>query len=321
MTALITSGEPAGIGPDIVIDACAEQALDVVVLGDKHVFTTRAALLGKEIEWVDFQGQTLSPKVGRCYLWHIDASADVIPGQLNPANAAYVYAQLDTAIEACLNKQFDALVTAPVHKAVLNGANNYFSGHTEYLQEKTRTKHVVMMLSSADLAVALVTTHLPLSQVPAAITKERLRLTLDVLLQGLKNQLGIARPQIYVAGLNPHAGEEGYLGHEEIDIISPVLDDYRDHCIGPLAADTMFSTENRAHADVFLAMYHDQGLGVLKSHAFGQAVNITLGLPFIRTSVDHGTALSLAGSGDASSDSLLCAISKAMRKGTLCQSA
>ncbi|MFM1955799.1 MAG: 4-hydroxy-L-threonine phosphate dehydrogenase, NAD-dependent, partial [Pseudomonadota bacterium] len=241
----------------------------------------------------------------------IKTEEDVLAGQLNPSNGAYVIEMLSTATDGCLSGLFDAMVTAPVHKGIINQAGMAFTGHTEFLAEQSNTSQVVMILVGGGMRVALATTHLPLTKVSAAITKETLTETIRILHTDLVNKFGIQQPRIVVAGLNPHAGEGGYLGDEEIKTITPVLDQLRNEgldLIGPLPADTMFSEKNIAQTDAFLAMYHDQGLAVLKHASFGEGVNVTLGLPFIRTSVDHGTALDLAGTGNIEIGSLLAAI-------------
>ena len=246
---------------------------------------------------------------------HIPLVEPVELGQLNPANAAYVIEQLRRSADYAMSGRSVGVATAPVQKSVINDAGIGFSGHTEYYQEFAGVDRVVMMLATKTLRVALATTHLPLRDVPDAITKERLHQVIDILLHDLKTKFKIAKPRILVCGLNPHAGEDGYLGREEIDVINPVLAIYRAQGIDmtlSLPADTLFTPENLKDADAVLAMYHDQGLPVLKSQGFGEAVNITLGLPFIRTSVDHGTALSLAGTGQAKSSSLHVAVDLAL---------
>jgi len=231
-----------------------------------------------------------------------------VPGKLDPANSRYVLAVLDRAVRGCLEGEFDAMVTAPVHKGVINDAGIGFTGHTEYLAERAKAAHVVMMLVGGGLRVALATTHLPLSQVPGAITTENLLRTLQVLDADLRRRFRIARPRILVAGLNPHSGESGHLGREDIEVIAPAIAAAADAGIaarGPIPADTLFVPERLKAADCALAMYHDQGLPVLKYASFGRGVNVTLGLPFVRTSVDHGTALELAGTGKADPGSLI----------------
>jgi 4-hydroxythreonine-4-phosphate dehydrogenase len=277
----LTSGEPAGIGPEI----CARLAreADVVVIGD------RTLLAG-------------CPRIE-----HVPLARPVTPGKLDPANAPYVLAVLDRAIRGCLQGEYAAMVTAPVQKSVINDAGIAFTGHTEYLAEKAHASQVVMMLVGGGLRVALATTHLPLASVPAAITIDGLLATLRVVNADLKRRFRIAQPRILVSGLNPHSGESGHMGREDIDVIAPALERAAREGIdakGPIPADTLFVPERLKHADAVLAMYHDQGLPVLKYASFGRGVNVTLGLPFIRTSVDHGTALDLAGTGKADAGSL-----------------
>jgi 4-hydroxythreonine-4-phosphate dehydrogenase len=277
----LTSGEPAGIGPEI----CARIArdADVVVIGDRSLLSN-------------------VPRVE-----HVPLARPVTPGKLDPANARYVLAVLDRAIGGCLSGEYDAMVTAPVQKSVINDAGIAFTGHTEYLAEKARASPVVMMLVGGGLRVALATTHLPLADVPRAISIDGLLSVLRVVNADLQRRFRIARPRILVAGLNPHSGESGHMGREDIDIISPALELAAREGIdakGPIPADTLFVPERVKNADAVLAMYHDQGLPVLKYASFGRGVNVTLGLPFVRTSVDHGTALDLAGTGRADSTSL-----------------
>ncbi|MFN2644963.1 MAG: 4-hydroxythreonine-4-phosphate dehydrogenase PdxA [Burkholderiales bacterium] len=280
----LTSGEPAGVGPELCVRV-AREALDaeLVVIGDR-------SLLGG------------APRVE-----HVPLARAVTPGRLDAANAGYVLTVLDRALGGCLSGEFAAMVTAPVQKSVINDAGMPFTGHTEYLAERSKSEHVVMMLVGGGLRVALATTHLPLAEVPRAITAESLGRTLRVLDADLRRRFRIARPRILVAGLNPHSGESGHLGREDIDAIAPAIADARGAGIdasGPIPADTLFVPERLKNADAALAMYHDQGLPVLKYASFGRGVNITLGLPFIRTSVDHGTALDLAGTGRADAGSL-----------------
>lgn len=293
----------------------AQQAMDanITVIADQHAITARAQALKLPLSIQPYIPDNSSTHTGHgelCVL-HIPAASTVVAGQLNKANSAYVLDTLQTAVDGCTDGAFDAMVTAPVHKGVINDAGISFTGHTEFLADYTHTPQVVMMLVGGGMRVALATTHLPLSQVSAAITHESLTKTIRILQHDLIHRFGIAKPIIYVAGLNPHAGEGGYLGDEEINVITPVLNQLRDegyNLIGPLPADTMFSQKNLQNADAFLAMYHDQGLSVLKYASFGEGVNVTLGLPIIRTSVDHGTALDIAGSGLADIGSLLTAI-------------
>ena len=312
----VTSGEPAGIGPDICLSLAGRvDERPVVVLADMQMLRQRAKQLGNPVELVAYQGQEQSSLSGQLFVEHIPLVEPVELGQLNPANAAYVIEQLRRSAEYAMSGRSVGVATAPVQKSVINDAGITFSGHTEYYQEFAGVDRVVMMLATKTLRVALVTTHLPLRDVPDAITKERLHQVIDILIHDLKTKFKIATPRILVCGLNPHAGEDGYLGREEIDVINPVLEIYRAQGIDmtlSLPADTLFTPENLKDADAVLAMYHDQGLPVLKSQGFGEAVNITLGLPFIRTSVDHGTALSLAGTGQAKSSSLHVAVDLAL---------
>jgi len=317
---VITSGEPAGIGPDICI-GLAPHTLDtrLVVLGDIDVLSSRARQLKAPLQ-INLLA-TLDDAIpqhfpGFLNVYPIKAEQAVIPGELDAANAKYVVKMLDIATQACLTGKVDAMVTGPVHKGIINDAGISFTGHTEYLAKLTGTPLPVMMLETEGLRVALVTTHLPLRDVASSITKQRLADTITILHQDLATKYAIAHPKIYICGINPHAGESGHLGDEELKIIQPVLSHLRKQgmdLIGPLAADTIFSPENLQQADAFLAMYHDQGLPVLKYRGFGRAINVTLGLPIIRTSVDHGTALSLAGTGQADEHSLMLAIEAARR--------
>ena len=312
----VTSGEPAGIGPDICLSLAGRvDKRPVVLLADMQMLQQRAKQLGNPVELVAYQGQEQSSLSGQLFVEHIPLIEPVELGQLNPANAAYVIEQLRRSADYAMSGCSVGVATAPVQKSVINDAGITFSGHTEYYQEFAGVDRVVMMLATKTLRVALVTTHLPLRDVPDAITKERLHQVIDILIHDLKTKFKIATPRILVCGLNPHAGEDGYLGREEIDVINPVLEIYRAQGIDmtlSLPADTLFTPENLKDADAVLAMYHDQGLPVLKSQGFGEAVNITLGLPFIRTSVDHGTALSLAGTGQAKASSLQVAVDLAL---------
>ncbi len=313
----ITSGEPAGIGPDICLSLSHFNSLrPLVVLASKALLQQRAEQLGIAVNLVDYHQQSLAAKSGELYVKHVELTAPVIAGQLNPLNSSYVLAQLTEAARACMTGEVAGVVTAPVQKSVINEAGIAFSGHTEFFQEYAKVPRVVMLLATQQLRVALVTTHLPLKDVAAAITKQRLIQILDILISDLRTKFAIQAPKILVCGLNPHAGEGGYLGREEIDIIEPVLAQYRAQGIDvghAMPADTLFQPKYLKDADAVLAMYHDQGLPVLKSQGFGEAVNITLGLPFIRTSVDHGTALDLAGTGKASSSSLKVATTLALQ--------
>jgi 4-hydroxythreonine-4-phosphate dehydrogenase len=308
----VTPGEPAGIGPDL----CAMIAgrllpARVVFVTDRDLLAARASALGLNLTIPGFEEPAAGQPVS---LLHVPLAAPVHAGRLDPANSRHVLRTLEIACDGCAAGRFDALATAPVHKGVINDAGIAFTGHTEFLAERLGVPQVVMMLAGGGLRVALATTHLPLRAVAAAITAEGLERTLRVLLDDLKYRFAIARPHVIVAGLNPHAGESGHLGREEIEVISPVLERLRaegHRLSGPLPADTLFQPERLRDCDCVLAMYHDQGLPVLKYASFGEGINITLGLPIIRTSVDHGTALELAGSGKAKPDSLLAAITLA----------
>jgi 4-hydroxythreonine-4-phosphate dehydrogenase len=298
----ITSGEPAGIGPDICVMLAQHRInADITVIGDADMLTARARQLN-----IDFSQKNIL---------HIPTNAPVVTGKLDPANSPYVLATLTAAITGCKNGQFDAIVTAPVHKGVINDAGIAFTGHTEFFAEQTHTEKVVMMLVGGDIRVALATIHLALKEVSSAITRDSLESTIRILHQDLVTKFGLPKPQILVCGLNPHAGEDGYLGREEIETINPVLLKLRAEgmtLIGALPADTLFTQHNLEKADAVLAMYHDQGLPVLKYASFGGGVNITLGLPIIRTSVDHGTALDLAGSGNINIGSMQAAVDLAI---------
>lgn len=312
----VTSGEPAGIGPDICLNlANREDLRPVVVLADIDMLKQRIEQLGFEVELVLYSGQTEPSLNGQLYVEHIALAKPVILGCLDAENASYVLEQLHRSADYALSGKSVGVATAPVQKSIINDAGIVFSGHTEYYQEFAHVDRVVMMLATKTLRVALATTHLPLRDVPDAITQERLHQVIDILIHDLKTKFKINQPRILVCGLNPHAGEDGYLGREEIDVINPVLEEYRAQGVQmslSLPADTLFTSENLKDADAVLAMYHDQGLPVLKSQGFGEAVNITLGLPFIRTSVDHGTALSLAGTGQAKASSLHVAVDLAL---------
>ena len=312
----VTSGEAAGIGPDICLSlANRVDERPIVVLADLNMLKSRAQSLNLDVKIIEYQGQTQSCAAGELYVEHIAVAEEVVLGQLNPKNSAYVLEQLRRSADYAMTGQSVGVATAPVQKSVINEAGIAFSGHTEYYQECAAVARVVMMLATKTLRVALATTHLPLRAVPDAITPERLQQVIDILIHDLKSKFKIEAPKILVCGLNPHAGEDGYLGMEEIQVINPVLETYRQQGINmslSLPADTLFTPENLKDADAVLAMYHDQGLPVLKSQGFGEAINITLGLPFIRTSVDHGTALSLAGTGLAKSSSLHVAVDLAL---------
>ncbi|MBN3200686.1 4-hydroxythreonine-4-phosphate dehydrogenase PdxA [Pectobacterium brasiliense] len=316
---VITPGEPAGIGPDLVI-ALAQQTwpVELVICADPDLLLSRALQLSMPLTLCDYQpGQPAQPQqAGSLTILPIAAPATIIPGQLNVANSAYVVETLARACDGCLNGEFAALITGPVHKGIINDAGVPFSGHTEFFADRSRCDRVVMMLATEELRVALATTHLPLAAVSAAITRQSLHEVITILHHDLQTKFGIAQPQIYVCGLNPHAGEGGHMGREELDVINPALDELRQQgitLVGPLPADTLFQPKYLQHADAVLAMYHDQGLPVLKYQGFGRAVNITLGLPFIRTSVDHGTALELAATGSADPGSFITALNLAIK--------
>ncbi|MDE8744130.1 4-hydroxythreonine-4-phosphate dehydrogenase PdxA [Pectobacterium polaris] len=316
---VITPGEPAGIGPDLVI-ALAQQAwpVELVICADPDLLLSRALQLSMPLTLRDYQpGQPAQPQqAGSLTILPISAPATIIPGDLNVANSAYVVETLARACDGCLNGEFAALVTGPVHKGIINDAGVPFSGHTEFFADRSHCERVVMMLATEELRVALATTHLPLAAVSAAITRQSLHEVITILHHDLQTKFGIDQPQIYVCGLNPHAGEGGHMGREELDVINPALDELRQQgitLVGPLPADTLFQPKYLQHADAVLAMYHDQGLPVLKYQGFGRAVNITLGLPFIRTSVDHGTALELAATGSADPGSFITALNLAIK--------
>lgn len=310
----LTAGEPAGIGPELCALLAAQTDLDaeLVCFADRELLAARAASAGVELALRDFDSAaaTQPHRRGTLLVAHRPLGTACEAGRLDTANARHVLALLDGALAGIAAGRFDAMVTAPVQKSVINDAGVPFSGHTEYLAERTGVALPVMLLVTGTLRVALATTHLPLAAVSAAITRARLDATLRIVDADLRRLWGLARPRIAVCGLNPHAGESGHLGREEIDIIAPAIDAARRAGLsvtGPLPADTVFVPRELAQHDVVLAMYHDQGLPVLKHAGFGAAVNVTLGLPLIRTSVDHGTALSLAGSGRADVGSLLAA--------------
>lgn len=299
----VTTGEPAGIGPEIALAAAVAFPLPTVLLGDRHLLQQAAKAAG--VGW---------PLPGRVGIEHVAVEAPVVAGCPDARNARYVLRMLDAAIDGCLHGQYRAMATAPVHKGVINDGGVPFTGHTEYLAERTGTRHVVMLLVGGGMRVALATTHLPLAKVAGAITVELLTATLEVLQRDLRGRFGLARPRIGVAGLNPHAGEGGHLGSEEIEVIAPALAAARARGIdveGPLPADTLFVPSVLSRLDVVLAMFHDQGLPVLKHASFGHGVNVTLGLPIVRTSVDHGTALDLAGKGTADAGSMRAALALA----------
>lgn len=316
---IVTAGEPAGIGPDLVLALSAQDwSHQLVVCADKTLLAERAEQLGIHVKLLDYQhNNPVQPQqAGTLLVEHIPLAEPVSAGQLNPANGHYVLKTLERAAKGCMNGEFDAIVTGPVHKGVINRAGVTFSGHTEFFAEQSNTPLVVMMLATEGLRTALVTTHLPLAEVPKAVTSERLEQIIHILHKDLVEKFTIAKPKIYVCGLNPHAGEDGVLGMEEIETITPTLQRLREQygmqLVGPLPADTIFSEKYLQQADAVLGMYHDQVLPVLKYKGFGRSVNITLGLPFIRTSVDHGTALDLAGSGQADAGSFWTALAYAI---------
>lgn len=315
----ITSGEPAGIGPELCLRLSERKfAARLVVLGDRDLLAERARALGFAGRLIDYSATNEPSDPDALSVLHVPLVRPAIAGRLDPANGRSVLAILDRALAGCRSGEFAAMVTAPLHKGVINDAGVPFTGHTEYLAEQTATPKVVMMLvggSPFQLKVALVTTHLPLRAVPDAITAAEVDSTLRIVHADLQKKWGIATPRILVAGLNPHAGEGGYLGREEIDVIAPVIEKLRAagiDVVGPLPADTLFTERCLAGSDAQVAMYHDQGLAVLKHASFGAGVNVTLGLPIIRTSVDHGTALDLAGTGRADPGSLFEAIELAI---------
>lgn len=315
---VITPGEPAGVGPDLVL-ALAQQAwpVELVVCADPALLLERAEKLGLSIQLRGYQqGRPPEPQAaGTLTVLPVNLAAPVTAGKLDVANAPYVVETLARACDGAISGEFSALITGPVQKSIVNDAGIPFIGHTEFFADRSHCNRVVMMLATEELRVALATTHLPLLAVPGAITRECLHEVITILHHDLKTKFGITAPKIYVCGLNPHAGEGGHMGHEEIDIIIPALDELRQQgidLIGPLPADTLFQPKYLQHADAVLSMYHDQGLPVLKYQGFGRAVNITLGLPFIRTSVDHGTALELAATGTADAGSFKTAINLAI---------
>ncbi|HEN3565756.1 TPA: 4-hydroxythreonine-4-phosphate dehydrogenase PdxA [Yersinia enterocolitica] len=316
---VITPGEPAGVGPDLVI-ALAQQdwPVEIVVCADPALLLARASQLNLPLQLREYQQDKpiLAQLAGTLTILPVKIAAEVIPGQLDVKNSHYVVETLAKACDGAISGEFAALVTGPVQKSIINDAGIPFIGHTEFFADRSHCSRVVMMLATEELRVALATTHLPLLAVPGAITQASLHEVISILDNDLKTKFGISQPQIYVCGLNPHAGEGGHMGHEEIDTIIPALDALRQqgiNLIGPLPADTLFQPKYLQHADAVLAMYHDQGLPVLKYQGFGRAVNITLGLPFIRTSVDHGTALELAATGTADVGSFITALNLAIK--------
>lgn len=313
----VTPGEPAGIGPDLLLMlAQRDWPAQLVAFADTAMLEARAQQLGLPIKLTAYDPDSVRiARAGELLVKQIDTAKPVTPGKLDSENGLYVVETLKQACDANMQGVFDAVVTGPVNKGIINKAGVSFSGHTEYFAHQSNTMDVVMMLATEGLNVALATTHIPLEYVAKAITKERLHKVIHIIHTDLKLKFGIKEPHIFVCGLNPHAGEAGHIGKEEINTIIPALDALRAEGIkltGPLPADTIFQPKYLAQADVVLAMYHDQGLPVLKYKGFGASVNITLGLPFIRTSVDHGTALDLAGSGDIDTGSFKIALEKAI---------
>lgn len=325
----LTPGEPAGIGPDLLIQLAQQKSplnAELIIVADPEMMMQRAETLGLPLILTKYDKGHLPSNNAQSELKIIAISCaeKVTPGQLNKNNARYVLDTLTRATQGCIDKEFDAIVTAPLHKGIINDAGIPFTGHTEFLAELTKAPLPVMMLAAdsrssttlnTDLRVSLATTHLPLKDVSNAITKQSLRQVINVLHHDLREKFGIDQPHILVCGLNPHAGEDGHMGMEEIDTITPVINEFKQagmNLSGPLPADTLFTPKYLNTADAVLAMYHDQGLPVLKHVGFGHGINITLGLPIIRTSVDHGTALDLAGSGKAQTGSLIAAIEAAI---------
>lgn len=313
----LTSGEPAGIGPDVCLAIAAGHLdCDLVCLGDREMLAERASALGMNIDLQPYDGTSHRHVPGSLRVEHHPLQAPAVAGRLDPRNSHYVVHLLERACDGALGGEFAAIVTAPVHKGAINDAGIPFTGHTEFFAERTRAPRPVMMLATASLRVALATTHLPLAHVSAAITTDSLCEVLEILDRDLARWWGIGRPRIAVCGLNPHAGEGGHLGDEEVRVIAPAIARMRERGLriaGPLPADTIFVPRVHADFDVILAMYHDQGLPVIKHAGFESAVNVTLGLPILRTSVDHGTALDLAGTGRAEAGSLAVAIDLAVQ--------
>ncbi|WP_428772868.1 4-hydroxythreonine-4-phosphate dehydrogenase PdxA [Vibrio sp.] len=316
---VVTAGEPAGIGPDLALSLAQQDwPHQIVVCADKNLLAERAELLGLPVELVAYDSDSAPEpsRQGMLFVEHIPLAEPCVAGQLDERNGHYVLSTLERAAYGCMDDEFDAVVTGPVHKGVINRAGVAFSGHTEFFAEKSSTPLVVMMLATEGLRVALVTTHIPLAYVSKAVTPERLESIIAILHRDLVEKFAIEHPTIYVCGLNPHAGEDGCLGREEIETITPTLEMIRQrdgiNLVGPLPADTIFNEKYLQDADAVLGMYHDQVLPVLKYKGFGRSVNITLGLPFIRTSVDHGTALELAGTGTADTGSFTTALRHAI---------
>jgi len=315
---IVSAGEPAGIGPDIsLLAAQRSHDADILTVGDPELFYERAKQLGIDVSIEESDLSSIRNKTpkGVLKIVPVKLSDKCVCGELNEANANYVLNVLDLCINACQNNHADAMVTGPIQKSILNCVQANFSGHTEYLAEKTEAELPVMMLATEGLRVALVTTHVPLTKIASLITKKRVRQIIKILANDLREQFGINKPKILVTGLNPHAGENGHLGSEEVDVIQPVIEEFQasgEDIHGPYPADTLFTPKYLDEADAVLAMYHDQGLPVLKYKGFGNAINVTLGLPITRTSVDHGTALDLAGTGMAKPQSMLLALQSAI---------
>ncbi len=318
----LTPGEPAGIGPDLLVMAAQrEWPAELIAIADPEVLTSRAGMLKLPLTLKPWTapGAGRPAKAGQLSICEQPLATTVTPGQPDPANATALLGALNQACDGCMNGLFDAMVTGPIHKAVINDAGIAFTGHTEYLAVRSGATRPVMLLVADKLRVALVTTHLPLREVPDRITADAVSTTTEVLHDSLQQRFGIDQPRITVLGLNPHAGESGHLGREEIEIIEPALDALRKRGMditGPVPADTAFTEHWLTQTDAILAMYHDQGLAVLKHRGFGRSVNVTLGLPVLRTSVDHGTALELAGTGQANPGSLFAALELAIGMAT-----
>ena len=312
----LTPGEPAGIGPDLIVQLAAAGRLprDLVIVANPDLLSSRASHMGLSIELSEYDPDT-STTPDTVTVLPVSLQSSVSIGQPDTANARYVLETLDIACSGCLDGKFGGMVTGPLHKGIINDAGIRFSGHTEYLADRCNVEHTVMLLTDGDLRVALATTHLPLRNVAGCISTALLDQVIRILHHDLQRRFGLNQPRIQILGLNPHAGEGGHLGNEETDIIKPIITALKNEGMdlsGPVPADTAFTPSARRQYDAVLAMYHDQGLPVLKANGFGHTVNITLGLPIIRTSVDHGTALDLAGSGRADPGSLLCAVETAL---------
>lgn len=314
----LTPGEPAGIGPDLVVQIAQRPwAAELIVIADPDLLSTRAQQLQLPLELIDchLDQAPTAHLPGQIKIYPMPLTAPAQAGRLDPVNANYVLSTLTTATKLAQSGSVSAIVTGPVHKGIINQAGIHFTGHTEFFAEQTNTAHTVMFFVAQKLKVALATTHIPLATVSQAITKPQLSTVLTILRSELRSRFGISEPRILVCGLNPHAGEGGYLGREEIEVITPLLDDLRAQgwlIKGPLPADTIFTPQYLEQADAIVGMYHDQVLPTIKFASFGHAVNVTLGLPFIRTSVDHGTALDLAGTGQADTGSMVAALQLAI---------